>query len=97
MRLAGKKPKLMFSRNDASVSIDVSSSHDDFAVYATYRLMNGAFWGSLKVVRKADNRLLFPFEGAPAIGPFAHKDEAIRAAEKLGLQTVDADIVHPEA
>jgi len=97
MRLAGKKPKLMFSRTDTSGAIDVISNHDDFAIYATYRLMNGAFWGSLKVVRKADNRLIFPFEGAPAIGPFPHKEEAIRAAEKLGLKTVDADIANPEA
>lgn len=96
MRLAGKKPKLMFSRNDCTVVENETLCHDDFAIYATYRLIHGRFIGSLKVVRKTDNRLLFPFEGAPTIGPFAHKEEALRASETLGLQIVEGDIANPE-
>ncbi|OTP78072.1 hypothetical protein PAMC26577_05435 [Caballeronia sordidicola] len=52
--------------------------------------------GSLKVVRKTDSRLLFPFEGAPAIGPFDDKEQALRAATALGMQIVEADIANPE-
>jgi hypothetical protein len=96
MRLAGKRPKLMFSRNESAVATCEALSHDDFAIYATYRLLHGSFVGSLKVVRKTDNRLLFPFDGAPTIGPFAHKEEALRASETLGLQIVKGDIANPE-
>jgi hypothetical protein len=96
MRLAGKKPKLMFSRNDAVGAARENLSHEDFAIYATYRLLHGRFVGSLKVVRKTDNRLLFPFDGAPMIGPFAHKEEALRASEQLGFQIVEGDIANPE-
>jgi hypothetical protein len=96
MRQAGIKPKLLFSRNDAIVTAREARSHDDFAIYATYRLMHGRFVGSLKVVRKTDSRLLFPFEGAPAIGPFDDKEQALRAATALGIQIVEADIANPE-
>ncbi|WP_256701269.1 DUF6723 family protein [Caballeronia sordidicola] len=96
MRLAGKKPKLMFSRSDCTVATRETLCHDDFAIFATYRLIHGRFIGSLKVVRKTDNRLLFPFEGAPTIGPFDHKEEALRASETLGIQIVEGDIANPE-
>jgi hypothetical protein len=37
----------------------------DFAIYASYQInAGGMFVGLLKVVRKTDSRLLFPFEGA---------------------------------
>jgi hypothetical protein len=52
--------------------------------------------GALKVVRKTDSRLLFPFDGAPTIGPFDDKEEALRAAVALGDEIVDADIANPE-
>ena len=96
MRLAGKKPKLMFSRNEPGIATRDALSHDDFAIYATYRLVHGRFVGSLKVVRKTDNRLLFPFDGAPTIGPFSHKEEALRASEALGFRIVEGDIANPE-
>lgn len=59
--------------------------------------MHGRFVGSLKVVRKTDSRLPFPFEGAPAIGPFDNKDEALGTAAALGAQIVEADIANPES
>jgi hypothetical protein len=41
------------------------STEDDFAIYASYPVNAGAmFVGLLKVVRKTDSHLLFPFEGA---------------------------------
>jgi hypothetical protein len=95
MRQAGKKPKLLF-RTDVPVSPCAGKSPDDFAIYATYRLLHGRFMGSLKVVRKTDSRLLFPFDGAPTIGPFAHKEEALRAAASLGVEIVKADLANPE-
>jgi hypothetical protein len=52
--------------------------------------------GSLKVVRKTDGRLLFPFAGAPVIGPFATALEARSAATIYGAQIVADDIKNPE-
>ncbi len=96
MRLAGEKPKLMFSRNNCGIAPRETLCRDDFAIFATYRLIHGRIIGSLKVVRKTDNRLLFPFEGAPTIGPFDHKEEALRASETLGIQIVEGDVANPE-
>jgi hypothetical protein len=96
MRQAGIKPKLVLFRTDALVTARAGESHADFAIYATYRLMHGRFVGALKVVRKTDSRLLFPFDGAPTIGPFDDKEEALRAAVALGDEIVDADIANPE-
>jgi len=95
MRQAGKKPKLLF-RTDVPASPCAGKSPDDFAIYATYRLLHGRFMGSLKVVRKTDSRLLFPFDGAPTIGPFSHKEEALQAAASLGVEIVKADLANPE-
>jgi hypothetical protein len=47
-------------------------------------------------VRKTDGRLLFPFDGAEAIGPFETSDEARRAANARGQQIVASDIERPE-
>lgn len=96
MRQAGKKPKLMYSRNGPVVPAYQGTSHDDFAIYSTYQVLHGRFIGSLKVVRKTDSRLLFPFDGAPTIGPFDDKNEALRAAATLGNKIVESDIANPE-
>jgi len=96
MRQAGKKPKLVLFGNNVPVSPCAGQSPDDFAIYATYRLLHGRFMGSLKVVRKTDSRLLFPADGAPTIGPFTHKEEALRAAAALGAEIVESDLANPE-
>ncbi|KDR37596.1 DUF6723 family protein, partial [Caballeronia glathei] len=70
---------------------------DDFAIYASNRRGAAAeYYGTLKVVRKTDGRLLYPFEGAPTIGPFSSRARATEAAEQLGLTIVMGDIARPE-
>nr|WP_061134430.1 DUF6723 family protein [Caballeronia fortuita] len=72
-------------------------SDDDFQIYASYRGSSGSgFFGTLKVVRKTDGKLLFPFDGVGDIGPFASKADAVAAALERGEQVVKADIAQPE-
>jgi hypothetical protein len=52
--------------------------------------------GTLKVVRKRDKRVLYPFDGCASIGPYESSDDARRAAETLGQRIVEADIANPE-
>jgi hypothetical protein len=96
MRQTGKKPKLVLFPHEACISARAGKSADDFAIYATYRIAHGRFLGALKVVRKTDSRLLFPFDGAPTIGPYDTKEDALRAATALGAKIVKADIDNPE-
>jgi hypothetical protein len=74
----------------------LGASTDDFAVYATYRMAHGRFIGTLKVLRKTDSRLLFPYDGAPTIGPYDTKEAAILAATMPGTKLVEADLENPE-
>jgi hypothetical protein len=70
---------------------------DDFEIYASYHgTGDGRYVGGLKVVRKADRKILFPFDGAPEIGPYATADEARRAAIDYGREIVAADRAAPE-
>jgi len=48
------------------------------------------------VVRKTDGRVLFPFDGAPELGPFPTKVEALAAAQVYGEHIVAADLARPE-
>jgi hypothetical protein len=61
----GRKPKkVLYSRNSDHPPVP-GSTEDDFTIYASYQInAGGLFIGLLKVVRKTDSRLLFPFEGA---------------------------------
>jgi len=93
----GKKPKIMLYRHRKNQLARPPSTEDDFMVYASYLInAGGMFVGSLKVVRKTDSRLLFPFDGAATIGPFSSKSEALRAAEDRGREIVAADLKNPE-
>ena len=70
---------------------------DDFEIYASYHgTGDGRYVGGLKVVRKTDRKILFPFDGAPEIGPYATADEARRAAIEYGREIVAADRAAPE-
>lgn len=93
---SGKKPKLVLfphRRRDPLAGL----SEEDFAIYASYRLGAGhAYFGTLKVVRRTDSRLLFPFDGAPTIGPFTTKEEAVLAAQERGREIALADLRSPE-
>ena len=69
----------------------------DYEIYANFhRTGDGRYAGRLKVFRKADRKLLFPFDGAPEIGPCATPDEARRAALEYGREIVAADRAIPE-
>lgn len=74
-----------------------ASSEDDFNITAMSK-MGGyrRFYGVLKVVRTTDGRVLFPFEGAPELGPYATKLEAIAAAQVYGEHIVTSDLARPE-
>jgi hypothetical protein len=92
------KPKLVLYAAKRCLPATPGAGVNDFSIYASYRPSAGgaAFYGTLKVVRLTDGRLLFPFEGAPTIGPFNSKEEATEAAQVLGASVVDGDVAHPE-
>ncbi|MET3232879.1 UNVERIFIED_ORG: hypothetical protein ABIC54_005087 [Burkholderia sp. 1263] len=92
--------KFSFRKNagESSVGIDVPVQASDYQIYATYRRTpSGAFMGDLKVVRMIDDRLIFPFDGAPPIGPFDTASEARDSARAKGAEIVAADLANPEA
>jgi hypothetical protein len=73
-------------------------SRDDFSIYVTARRSaDGRFYADLLVSRKLDGRRLFPFDGAPQMGPFSSIEEARLAAEEYGARIVAADMACPEA
>lgn len=72
-------------------------SDGDFEIYATYHgTSDGRYLGALRVVRKSDRRILFPFDGAPQIGPYLTAAEAREAAIEYGRQIVATDRAAPE-
>lgn len=72
-------------------------SESDFEVSAGSKLAGyRRFFGVLRVVRKTDGRLLFPFDGAPELGPYATKQEALAAAQVYGEHIVEGDLARPE-
>jgi hypothetical protein len=88
------RPKLTQRKTRPGAS---ATSPDDFGVYSTYRYEGaGRYFGVLKVVRKTDGRMLFPFDGAPEIGPFSTAKEARGAADEYGAKIVAADLANPE-
>jgi len=93
----GRKPKVVLYPRHINQPPIPGLTEDDFAIYASYQInAGGMFVGLLKVVRKTDSRLLFPYEGAASIGPFRNKFEAVRAAEDLGREIVAGDLRTPE-
>ncbi|WP_061122949.1 DUF6723 family protein [Caballeronia catudaia] len=74
-----------------------AGTYEGFDIYASYVVnATGMHIGTLKVVRKRDKRVLYPFDGCETIGPFESSDDARRAAEALGRRIVTADIASPE-
>lgn len=70
---------------------------DDYAIHvATTNVALQRFIGKLTVVRKTDGRKLYPFEGAPFIGPFNSIQKAKEAALALGASVVLGDLKTPE-
>jgi len=73
------------------------ASHDDFAIFVTARRSaDGRFYADLLVSRKADGRCLFPFDGAPEMGPYSSIEEARLAAQEYGDRIIKADLACPE-
>jgi hypothetical protein len=68
----------------------------DFRIYASYRGFPGQFYGTLKVVRLTDNRVLFPFEGCPELGPFEDRQAALDSARQYGERLALGDLQNPE-
>ncbi|CAM2153564.1 protein of unknown function [Pararobbsia alpina] len=80
-----------------SVSDPIVLTRDDFVVVSGYSYASsGQYFGVLKVKRRTDGRQLFPYEGAPQIGPFSSGYEARTAAEQYGQAIVDMDLATPE-
>ena len=93
---SGKRPKLVLFPT-RTVTPTPGTSEDDFQIYASYRGSSASgFFGTLKVVRKTDGKLLFPFDGAASIGPFPTKAAAVAAALERGGEVVEGDIARPE-
>lgn len=91
------RPKLTFTRSPQTDDSAPAAGSCSCQIYSTYRrTCTGAFFGQLKVVRMRDNRLIFPFEGAPEIGPFEQASQARDAAKELGEKIIEADIQNPE-
>ena len=65
-----KKPKIVLSMTQLkSRGAGERMRAEDFAIYASYQInAGGLFVGTLKVIRKTDGRMLFPFQGAPVLG-----------------------------
>ena len=96
MSAIGRRPRLVLF-SSKSVPAMPGHSQGDFQIYASYRGSPSAgFYGTLKVVRKTDGRLLYPFDGASDIGPFSTSTGALAAAQQRGLAIVDGDLAQPE-
>jgi hypothetical protein len=73
------------------------ASEEDFDIFCTYHVnAGGQFNAALKVVRKTDGRLLYPYEGAGPIGPYPTQNEALSAARSRGRAIVLGDLARPE-
>ncbi|SDR54104.1 hypothetical protein SAMN05443245_7352 [Paraburkholderia fungorum] len=91
------RPKLLFAKAAIRRCKSVPATRSDYRMYVSYRAnRSGSFLGELKVVRMTDDRLLFPFDGAPSIGPFATPAEAREAAVSKGEEIISLDLENPE-
>jgi hypothetical protein len=96
MGATGRRAKIVLFQSK-SVPVMPGHSQSDFQIYASYRgSLSSGFYGTLKVVRKTDGRLLYPFDGAPDIGPFSTSTGAVAAAQQRGIAIVDGDLARPE-
>ncbi|VXC66328.1 conserved hypothetical protein [Burkholderia sp. 8Y] len=94
--VVGKRPKVVLFPTKTVAPARAISEADFFIYTSTHGHARAGFYGKLKVVRKTDGKLLFPFDGAEQIGPFASKDEALHAAQRRGEAIVSADLRNPE-
>ncbi|WP_086380550.1 DUF6723 family protein [Caballeronia sordidicola] len=69
---------------------------ENFTVQISVNQIAGAYYGQLKVIRRAARRTLFPFEGAPTIGPFDLNTDAREAALLTAHKVIADDVANPE-
>jgi hypothetical protein len=80
-----------------SSPLSEGSVYEGFDIYASDVVnATGLHVGTLKVVRKRDKRVLYPFDGCETIGPYESSEDARKAAQALGQKLVEADIANPE-
>jgi hypothetical protein len=73
------------------------ASTDDYLVsIASKSVQKGRYYGTLSLVRKTDGRTLYPFDGAPDLGPFPTFVEARAAAQSWASKLISADLSNPE-
>ncbi|CAM2158245.1 conserved protein of unknown function (plasmid) [Pararobbsia alpina] len=91
-------PRWNLFGNDASLGgPSEPATAENYVVVSGYTCVDSVrFFGMLKVTRKSDKRKLFPFDGAPLIGPFSTGYEAREAAADMGERIVGMDMVSPE-
>lgn len=69
---------------------------EQFKVQITVAHRTGVFYGDVKVMRRSDGRKLYPFDGAPTLGPFDGKEAARDAAISAARKVIADDIANPE-
>lgn len=70
---------------------------DDYDVFCGEQIDGaGRYFGLLRIRRKFDGRIIYPFEGCPRAGPCATGPEARREALVLADELIRADIATPE-
>ncbi|SDR54167.1 hypothetical protein SAMN05443245_7367 [Paraburkholderia fungorum] len=72
------------------------TADDYFVSIASKSVQKGRYYGTLSVVRKTDGRILYPFDGAPDLGPFPTFVEARDAAQVWASRLISADLLNPE-
>jgi hypothetical protein len=74
------------------------SSAEDYEVFCGEQIDGaGRFYGLLRIRRKTDGRLIYPFDGCPRPGPCPNGPQARSAALALADELIRADIAMPEA
>ena len=79
-----------------STAEPTESFPDQFKVQVTVVQRVGVFYGNLKVIRRVDGRMLFPFDGAPPLGPYKLNEDAMEAALSTARKVVAGDLANPE-
>jgi hypothetical protein len=67
-----------------------------YEVAASHRQMFGKMIPTLKVVRRSDKRVIYPFEGCEDMPFFPDAQGAREFAQTYGWRLVDGDIAVPE-
>jgi hypothetical protein len=97
MSPARKWPRTQFNTFGSVKECPVpATTLDQFKIAVTYQRSNGLYFGKLRVQRTTDGALLFPFDGAPEIGPYPTGEEAVEAARLVAKTIAEADLRCPE-